>query len=246
MPPASLFALLAVVVVAGLAEGARLGGSAVRKDFARPSSWTGSSARGAEGDADLIESLPLFGDLPSKQYSGFLELHGRNEGSALHYMFVPSTQVNAPLVLWLNGGPGCSSLGGYITEHGPLILNKTAGVIENPFSWHQVANMLYIEGPPGVGFSYCAEQKVDKTAVCAADDDTTAEANLDALRSFLIKFPEYQGSEFFITGRSLPIAELELLFRMRTRPGDSGSTKFVDSCRETDTSVCALFLRVHR
>ena len=75
-------------------------------------------------------------------------------------------------------------------------------MIENPFSWHQAAHMLYIEGPPGVGFSYCAEQIRDPSAVCAADDDTTAEANLDALRSFLAKFPEFTGSDFFITGES--------------------------------------------
>ena len=59
---------------------------------------------------------------------------------------------------------------------------------------------LYLESPPGVGFSYCAEQLSDPSYICSASDETTAEANLDALRSFLKKFPQYEGRDFFITG----------------------------------------------
>ena len=52
------------------------------------------------------------------------------------------------------------------------------------------------------GFSYCAEELVDPNTVCAASDESAAEANLDAIRSFLHRFPQYKGRDFFITGES--------------------------------------------
>jgi serine carboxypeptidase-like clade 2 len=64
--------------------------------------------------------------------------------------------VGGQLVVWLNGGPGCSSLVGATQEHGPLRPNGNpqGGVEENKWSLNRVANMLFIEAPAGVGFSY--------------------------------------------------------------------------------------------
>lgn len=65
----------------------------------------------------------------------------------------------------LNGGPGCSSLGGLLSENGPFRVNPDGQTIfENVFAWNKVANVLYLESPRGVGFSY-----QDQTA----NNDTT-------------------------------------------------------------------------
>lgn len=58
---------------------------------------------------------------------------------------------NDPLVLWLNGGPGCSSLIGMVYENGPFtfIANDTNFQI-NQFAWNKKANLLYISSPQGV------------------------------------------------------------------------------------------------
>ncbi|CAB4286259.1 unnamed protein product [Prunus armeniaca] len=72
---------------------------------------------------------------------------------------LPQTDpASKPLVLWFNGGPGCSSVGiGAFGEHGPF---KPSGdiLLKNDFSWNREANMLYLESPAGVGFSYSANK----------------------------------------------------------------------------------------
>lgn len=62
---------------------------------------------------------------------------------------------NAPLSIWMNGGPGSSSMIGLMQENGPCIVNADSNSTElNPWSWNNYVNMLYIDQPNQVGFSY--------------------------------------------------------------------------------------------
>ena len=65
-----------------------------------------------------------------------------------HYLFVTSTNkpLNDDTVLWLNGGPGCSSLLGFSQELGPNIMYSGSNQFSsyfNPYSWNQKANLLF-------------------------------------------------------------------------------------------------------
>ena len=49
-----------------------------------------------------------------------------------------STPESAPVLLWTNGGPGCSGLSGMMTELGPFRPTATGELANNPYSWNKV------------------------------------------------------------------------------------------------------------
>lgn len=151
-------------------------------------------------DEDEVTALPGLTFKPNfRHYSGYLEADDQQPTNRFwHYWFVESQSDPSkdPLVLWLNGGPGCSSLLGLLTELGPFAINSDGQVIENPFAWNKKANIIFMESPAGVGFSYAVDGSV------VADDDSTAKQNHLALKSFLRKFPQFKDRPLYLTGES--------------------------------------------
>ena len=108
---------------------------------------------GANNITDRVDSLPDCAPLPSAWYSGYLDL---TPTKSLHYIFIESLDQPStyPVLIWFNGGPGCSSLLGLFQENGPYVIDDGEKVIKpNPYPWNIRANLLYIESPAGVGFS---------------------------------------------------------------------------------------------
>ena len=100
-----------------------------------------------------------------------------------------------PLVLWLNGGPGCSSLDGLFYEQGPIHVYDNATLYPNPYTWNLNASVLFLEAPICVGFSF-----QDNTKICQSSDNQTANDNYLALLKFFEEFPEFQSNKFYVTG----------------------------------------------
>jgi carboxypeptidase C (cathepsin A) len=149
--------------------------------------------------SDRILYLPDYPYL-GEMYSGYLKLNDPNK--QLHYLFFPSQNnpENDPLVLWLNGGPGCSSLLGWAQEHGPCVFGEESDKFNiNPYSWNKVANMIYLESPTDVGFSinYSKDPDDHKT-----NDVISGQENLQALIAFFKKYPDYKKNDFYISGES--------------------------------------------
>ncbi|KAG8565528.1 hypothetical protein GDO81_012893 [Engystomops pustulosus] len=151
----------------------------------------------AAPEVDKISNLPGLDNQPSfQQFSGFLNISG---GKHLHYWFVECQDdpKSCPLVLWLNGGPGCSSLAGLLTEHGPFMVQPDGRTLRNnEYSWNKIANVLYLESPAGVGFSYSDDKEYE------IGDSQTAKDNYMALKDFFRLFPEVSENDFYITGES--------------------------------------------
>ena len=154
-----------------------------------------------EGDEEkekphLVEDL--FDGLYDKDiYSGYLKTDV--EGNELFYVFTPSQRTPAedPLILWLNGGPGCSSLYGMLTEIGPVLFDKESQQFKlNEYSWNKNASVIYIESPAGVGFS-----KINDSAFFFNDTIQAISLNI-ALQNFFNLFPDFQNNDFYITGES--------------------------------------------
>lgn len=107
---------------------------------------------------DRITNLPGYSGKDT-MYSGYLPVDAA-AGRNLFYWFVESRNSPStdPLILWMNGGPGCSSLGGGLfSELGPFFPNPNdegVTLVNNPYSWVNVANVIFLESPAGVGFSY--------------------------------------------------------------------------------------------
>ena len=167
----------------------------------------------AAPEADKITKLPGYaGELKSTHYSGYVPV-GEISGTAgqLHYWFIESESdpSSDPVVLWLNGGPGSSSLIGLLTENGQLRTNDDSltspvdGVPQlfyNPYSWSLKANVVYLESPKGVGFSYC--ENAESSAECVNTDESTAQDAYEFLVNWFSAFPEYKSNKFYITGES--------------------------------------------
>jgi len=149
--------------------------------------------------AKKITNLPGFNisTLNFSQYSGYIQVQSK-PNRYLFYWFVESSNKPAkdPVVLWLNGGPGCSSLDGFWSEHGPLQLDEWGNVYYNQYSWNTVANVIYLESPAGVGFSYSDDGSY------GLDDKTTAENAFQFLIGFFQQFPQYSNNDFYISGES--------------------------------------------
>ncbi|TKY60540.1 Serine carboxypeptidase 45 [Spatholobus suberectus] len=149
--------------------------------------------------ADRIVRLPGQPNIGFQQFSGYVTVDDMKH-KALFYYFVESETdpASKPLVLWLNGGPGCSSLGvGAFSENGPFRPNGEV-LIKNEYSWNRETNMLYLETPVGVGFSYAK----DDSSYEAVNDETTARDNLVFLQRWFNKFPQYRERDLFLAGES--------------------------------------------
>ena len=100
-------------------------------------------------------------------------------------------------MVWLQGGPGSSSMFAVFNENGPYIVDKDIKISLNKYSWTQQFSMLYIDNPVGTGFSYTNDEKG-----FSRDQQNIADNLYEALQQFFTLFSEYRNNEFYITGQS--------------------------------------------
>lgn len=154
----------------------------------------------------------------TRQVSGYFDYrHAENTKSKDHHLFFwafesrnkPDTD---PVVLWLNGGPGCSSLTGLFFELGPSRITADLKPEFNEFSWNNNATLIFVDQPVNVGLSYSDDGDEPVNSVVAEREMA------DFLEAFFHEFPQYARNDFYIAGESyaghyVPALASELLSR---------------------------------
>ena len=163
---------------------------------------------------DRVLHLPGLGAPATAHYSGFVEVD-KTSGSHLFYYYVEAEQnpETAPVVWWMNGGPGASSLIGLFAETGPYILTSGNKLMPNPYAWNKRANLLFVEFGEGIGYSFCAnssradavcKQSSPDCSPCPTSDSRIATQNAAFLEKFLggpgSLFPELSNRPLYLAG----------------------------------------------
>ncbi|EAZ18289.1 hypothetical protein OsJ_33827 [Oryza sativa Japonica Group] len=168
-------------------------------------SWVASSSWTAAACV-AVSSLPGFdGPLPFSLETGYVEVN-ESTGVQLFYYFVRSEKNPDldPLLLWLTGGPGCSSISGLAHEIGPFQFAAkryySGGlpiIIYRPETWTKVSNIIFVDSPVGAGFSYAATEEGSKSS-----DTNAVKQLLIFLRKWLHDHPRFSLNPLYIGGDS--------------------------------------------
>ncbi|GKV20048.1 hypothetical protein SLEP1_g30223 [Rubroshorea leprosula] len=160
---------------------------------------------GFSGSGSAVKFLPGYeGALPFQLETGYVGV-GESEEVQLFYYFVKSEKnpEEDPLLLWLTGGPGCSTFSALAYEIGPLNFKveeyngSLPKLILNPYSWTKVASIIFVDSPVGTGFSYARNPLASQTGDLEQVDQLH-----HFLRKWLIDHPEFVSSPLYIGGDS--------------------------------------------
>ena len=100
------------------------------------------SSNGVTTPRVAVDHLPGFGPPPTRHWTGFVEVDPTTSTNLFYYLVESAAYPQRdPLIWWMNGGPGASSLAGLFGENGPLLLNESGMLTPNPFAWNQNANV---------------------------------------------------------------------------------------------------------
>ncbi|KAK7080869.1 hypothetical protein SK128_028084 [Halocaridina rubra] len=143
-------------------------------------------------------SLVSLDQQSGRSYSGFLTVN-KEYNSNLFFWFFPASvnAINAPVFVWLQGGPGASSLFGLFAEHGPFNVDAKLNLAPRDYPWTKTNNIIYIDNPAGTGFSFTTHE-----AGYARNQSDVGRDLYAALLQFFQLFPELQSNDFYITGES--------------------------------------------
>jgi len=178
----------------------------------------------------------LDGRAPHKfnMFSGYVNVTSQDW---LFYWFVENANQDpkAPLLIWTNGGPGCSSMEGATTEIGPLVLEMikescsgprcdyTQQLSLNPYAWNNHANILFLDQPRYVGYSFGYGPQVKSSIEAAADFITFYEGWLNLFPDFINR-PLYIAGESY-GGHYVP-AWADAILNYNEKPGPNGPIDF--------------------
>ncbi|CAG9943530.1 unnamed protein product [Clonostachys rosea f. rosea IK726] len=155
---------------------------------------------------------------PVNMHAGHIEVTPEHNGNLFFWHFENRHIADRQrTVIWFNGGPGCSSEDGALMEVGPYRLKDDSTLVYSNGSWNEYANLLFIDNPVGVGYSY-----VD-TDSYIHELGTMADNIVVFLEKFFKIFPHYETNDIYLAGESyagqyIPYIARAILDRNKKNP----------------------------
>ncbi|CAF1384256.1 unnamed protein product [Adineta ricciae] len=133
-----------------------------------------------------------------QSFSGYLTVN-KQYNSNMFFWFFPAQNGNrsAPVLLWLQGGPGATSLFGLFVENGPIQVNDAGQLSQRSITWNSMYHLLYIDNPVGTGYSFTGSDQG-----YARTQDDVARDLYSALTQFFQIYTDYANNPFYVTGES--------------------------------------------
>ncbi|GAB4854991.1 Serine carboxypeptidase-like 49 [Ancistrocladus abbreviatus] len=130
-------------------------------------------------------------------HAGYYKIEHSNDARMFYFFFESRNSKEDPVVIWLTGGPGCSSELALFYENGPFKVANNLSLVWNEYGWDQASNLIYVDQPTGTGFSY----STDRHDIRHTEDGVSNDL-YDFLQAFFAAHPEFANNDFYITGES--------------------------------------------
>uniref|UniRef100_A0A6B2L4B6 Carboxypeptidase n=1 Tax=Arcella intermedia TaxID=1963864 RepID=A0A6B2L4B6_9EUKA len=132
-------------------------------------------------------------------YSGYFRVNNEYNSNMFFWYFQAETNYqDAPVVVWLQGGPGASSMFGLFGENGPFSVDSDGKtLLPSQYRWTQYFNMIYLDNPVGVGFSF-----TESTSGFVNNEDQVGANIVSVFQQFFQVFDDIKGNDFYIAGES--------------------------------------------
>ncbi|KAL2525887.1 Serine carboxypeptidase-like 49 [Abeliophyllum distichum] len=130
-------------------------------------------------------------------HAGYYHIQRSHAARMFYFFFESGNSKEDPIVIWLTGGPGCSSEMALFYENGPFTIANNLSIVRNEYGWDKVSNILYVDQPIGTGFSYSSDRRDIRHDEKGVSDDL-----YDFLLAFFKEHPDLATNDFYITGES--------------------------------------------
>jgi cathepsin A (carboxypeptidase C) len=178
---------------------ALLGESYASVEYNRNTAEGEETVTGALKETTYVAGEDGLCDATVTQHSGYFNINAPNKTNEHYFYWMFESRndpKNDPFILWMTGGPGCSGMLALLFENGPCKIDKGMNQLNNTYSWTNSANVLWIDQPTGVGFSYGDAGDYDHDELGVRTD----------MYYFLVEFfaahPEYADLDFYVFGES--------------------------------------------
>ena len=157
--------------------------------------------KGEISKAQLLSLVPPFNEEePVRSFSGFITVNASTNASMFFWFFPASLRTEAPLIVWLQGGPGSTSLFGQFVEMGPYQIDpkdNTSVILRKIAPWSYYYNLVFIDQPVGTGFSFTDDPDDYRT-----DQNGVADYLFKFISQFSQLFPTAVKEGLYVSGES--------------------------------------------